>query len=296
MLNRSLIFAVSPVFALLMACSTIKTEPSFPIANAKYVAMGSSFAAGPGVTNVAEGSPQRCGRSSDNYAHQIARRFELDLVDVSCSGAKTADILEASETLPAQIEAVSADTQLVTITIGGNDLGYIGGLMAASCAEHEITSPNSGARKCWPIAEAPSEADYKKTEASMMEIAQQIKQRAPNAVLIFVDYATVIPDNDICTVAPLSDDAAQSARNIARNLEAITDRVATNSNALIIKASVLTKQHNTCSAIPWMRGYPDPNWTFSTLPYHPTLESMTAIADAIEQTILQGQTKALGKP
>jgi hypothetical protein len=62
---------------------------------ARYVAMGSSFAAGPGVTAPADTPANRCARSADNYAHQLARKLNLQLVDVSCSGAKTDNLLGA---------------------------------------------------------------------------------------------------------------------------------------------------------------------------------------------------------
>ncbi|MDT7700403.1 MAG: hypothetical protein QOJ30_2728, partial [Pseudonocardiales bacterium] len=61
----------------------------------KYVAMGSSFAAGPGITPVLDRSALRSGR---NYAHRIAETLELDLVDVTYSGATTATILTTPRT------------------------------------------------------------------------------------------------------------------------------------------------------------------------------------------------------
>lgn len=247
--------------------------------------MGSSFAAGPGVTESVEGSPARCGRSKDNYAQLLARRLDLNLDDVSCSGAKTDDILMPSRHLPAQIDAVDVDTGLVTITIGGNDLGYIGGLMAASCMEHQLSEPNSGARKCWPLPAPPNASDYKAVEDRMSAIAQQIRQRAPNSVLVFVDYATVINPRQLCEGAPLPLEFAQNSQDIADTLVEITERVANKNNALVIKASTLTRQHHTCSTTPWMRGYPAPNWTFKSIPYHPTLEGMIAIADGLEDRL-----------
>lgn len=49
----------------------------------------------------------------------------LNLVDVSCGGATTAHILGAWSELAPQIDAVTSDTKLVTVTIGGNDLNYV---------------------------------------------------------------------------------------------------------------------------------------------------------------------------
>ena len=55
-------------------------------AGSRYVAMGSSFGAGPGIPLRAPGSPRRAGRSASNYAHLVARDLGLDLHDVTYSG------------------------------------------------------------------------------------------------------------------------------------------------------------------------------------------------------------------
>src|ERR1700712_5265347 len=84
--------AAIPAFAL-AACVT-GTGRSGPAITpgARYVAMGSSYAAGPGIDPV-EQPRTRCGRSTRNYAHQLAGRRSLTLVDVSCGGATTAHVL-----------------------------------------------------------------------------------------------------------------------------------------------------------------------------------------------------------
>ena len=106
--------------------------PPIP-AGSRYVAMGSSFAAGPGISPRAAASPRRAGRSSGNYAHLVARPLGLDLHDVTYSGATTGDILRPSAAgQPAQLDAVTPDTRLVTITAGGNDVGFLPRLTLAS--------------------------------------------------------------------------------------------------------------------------------------------------------------------
>jgi hypothetical protein len=77
--------------------------PPMP-AGSRYVAMGSSFAAGPGIAPRASASPRRAGRSSGNYAHLVARALGLDLRDMTYSGATTNDILRPSAAgQPAQL-------------------------------------------------------------------------------------------------------------------------------------------------------------------------------------------------
>src|ERR1700743_3071779 len=61
--------------------------------NPEYVALGSSFASGPGITTQVPGSSYPCGRSVDNYAHQLARKEHMSLVDMTCNGATSENIL-----------------------------------------------------------------------------------------------------------------------------------------------------------------------------------------------------------
>jgi len=60
---------------------------SQPLGASRYVAMGSSFAAGPGLRPRVKGSPRLAGRSHANYAHLVAARLGLDLDDQTYSGA-----------------------------------------------------------------------------------------------------------------------------------------------------------------------------------------------------------------
>ncbi|WP_041289427.1 hypothetical protein [Kribbella flavida] len=70
----------------------------------RYVALGSSFAAGPGIAPEID---KAAGRSQRNYAHLVAERLELDLIDVTYSGATTAHLLsERQDDAPPQINAV----------------------------------------------------------------------------------------------------------------------------------------------------------------------------------------------
>src|SRR3954469_7795079 len=109
----------------------------------RYVALGSSFAAGPGLGRRMPGSPRRAGRSTINYAHLYAARAGLDLRDVTFTGATAAALLDGQDRAgPPQIEAVTADTSLVTLTCGGNDVGYIGRLIVGSLA--------------WPLRSLPA--------------------------------------------------------------------------------------------------------------------------------------------
>jgi hypothetical protein len=246
-----------------------------PLPGAKYVAMGSSFAAGPGVTTQADDPPTRCTRSRDNYAHQLARRRGLKLTDVSCSGATTAHILGPWNELKPQLDAVDADTRLVTVTIGGNDVRLTGGLNAEACQ-------TAGASNCAPLPAPPSAQEWADLESHLGQIAAEVHRRAPAARLVFVDYTTVLPAAGTCPALSLTADQAAASREVNRHVVEITAKVARASGSTLVTASAVTAPHDVCSAAPWANGYPPAPGGAA---FHPRIEAHTAIAEALDREI-----------
>ncbi len=108
----------------------------------RYVALGSSMAAGPGIRPRAPGAPCGSGRSARNYAHLVAEQLNLDLIDVTFSGATTAHVLaERQRGARPQIEALDGSEELVTITVGGNDVGCVPRARASPSGVHRLPDP-----------------------------------------------------------------------------------------------------------------------------------------------------------
>jgi lysophospholipase L1-like esterase len=272
-----------------------------PRPTTKYIAMGSSFAAGPGITTSADVPANRCSRSTDNYAHQLARMRHFDLVDVSCSGATTEHILGPWAELPAQIDAVTPDTALVTITIGGNDVGYIGKLFMSSCSGMATgTLETRAAALCKrltqnrpaadPAAQSrasapPTDAQWIALGASLRRISEDVRRRAPRAHIVYVDYVTLLPDGAPCAEVPLSPDDAANARAIAARLANITASAADASHATLVKASRLSAGHDACAAEPWVSGFLPREGMPGSAIYHPNERAMRAIANAIDKRL-----------
>jgi len=255
--------------------------------------MGSSFAAGPGVTHLADETSPRCQRSADNYAQQLARKRNLQLVDVSCGGATTAHVLGPWGALAPQVDALTPDTRLATLTIGGNDLGYLARLFAASCMH-----PGPGAKPSFcgrmvthdpqaaaPILRPPSDKAWAEVETALEAIAMQVHRRSPSARLIFVDYVGILPPGKLCALTPLSDAQADIARQTAKRLAQVTASVAARTGAQLVRASALSRGHDACSKAPWVTGFVSPAGEPRFAPYHPNLAAMTAIAQALDRKL-----------
>lgn len=96
---------------------------------AAYVALGDSYSSGEGLPPYLWGSNtwrNQCHRSPQGYAPQLARARRGSFAFAACSGATTNDLFSMSHNSRAegpQLDALGPDTQVVTLTIGGNDLG-----------------------------------------------------------------------------------------------------------------------------------------------------------------------------
>lgn len=256
--------------------------------SAEYVAMGSSFAAGPGISPRDPYSFYLCARSGNNYAHEFARATHLTLLDVTCSGATSDNILSDSQLLlPVQIDAVHKGAKLVTVTVGGNDASYISFLVASACQNRPGNVPLID--RLLGICRAPSEHDIgvglNALPGKLYAIVNEINRRAPAAHVVLVDYVTVLPSSGTCAALGLTVAQADRARAIGEQLRLITSEVSRSTGASLVQASELTRGHDVCSSDPWVNGIrSSTSSSFSVAaPYHPRQQAMHAICVALEQ-------------
>jgi lysophospholipase L1-like esterase len=257
-------------------------------AGSRYVAMGSSAAAGPGIPHQVPGSPRQAGRSTGNYAHRVSRALRLDLQDVSFSGATTADLLWPSAYYgqPAQLDAVTPATRLVTLSVGGNDVGYVPRLVAASVPWPLRALP----RFAKPVAAfgdpGATEERFAQLAANLAAIARRVRQQAPGCRVIAVDYLTILPPEGTRCSGPPPADVVAWGRAVAARLATVTREAARAAGWDYIAASAASADHHAWSAEPWtQRFYPALR---HGAPYHPNAAGMTAVADLI-RAALAGQ-------
>ncbi|MDF2638315.1 MAG: hypothetical protein K0R64_1299 [Novosphingobium lindaniclasticum] len=252
------------------------------LAGQRYVAIGSSFAAGPMLPPAKSGAPARCGQSMNNYPTLLAERFGMILTDRTCSGATTNNVLGPWGDIPPQIEAVTPQTRLVTVTIGGNDLNYIGNLFTATCLHRARQLPAGNKRAACGTVKVPTEVDYARDEMQMMEIARRIRTVAPRARLVFVQYLTPLPQpGGLCPATPVSEEHAAITRRIGQRLSEITGRVAQAYGAIVVEMNQSSATHTPCDTVPWMIGSPEGYDGSQGLQWHLNFAGMQATANDI---------------
>ncbi|HUN30646.1 MAG TPA: SGNH/GDSL hydrolase family protein, partial [Trebonia sp.] len=231
-LSRALLAVVAVLAATLLAagCSSGggapapgKSHPSAPksaaptaspvgtaaptLATGQYVALGDSYTAAPKISGPV-GAPLGCGRSTDSYPMLVAQRLGLPasrFTDVSCDGATIGDLtgsqVTGSGTNPAQLDALSPATTLVTLGIGGNDVHWTSVLgecvkldfgtvlMGSSAAQH-----SDRCQQHYTAGGANQVKQYIQAVAAPLATAlAQIKERAPSARIYVIGYPDLIP-------------------------------------------------------------------------------------------------------
>jgi lysophospholipase L1-like esterase len=169
----------------------------------EYVAMGDSWAAGP-LMSFPVGEPLFCARSSNNYPSQLAALLSVDrFADVTCGSADSEDVTRPQEVDPLdlgldlgtaapQADALGPDTDLVTITMGGNDIGLPKFAIACANLIGIPLGPAPFGRPCVQDLTAGGVDQVSEkiaaTRPEIVEMLRTIRRRAPSAAVYVVGY------------------------------------------------------------------------------------------------------------
>lgn len=244
------------------------------------------MAAGPGIKPRAAGSPLAAGRSARNYPHLAAERLGLDLIDVTYSGATTANVLrEHQRGAPPQVDVLDGTEELVTVTIGGNDVGYVPLLFAAALPSVLRAVPVLGDRLRELLDPAARGVALNQVGAALRDIGQVLRQRSPRARILFVDYLTLLPPAGT-PAPPLPRDVADLGRLVAQRLAQETLDAATATGCEVVHAAAASRDHHAWSADPWTIGAGS-LLPWRPKPFHPNAAGMRAVAGLIASRFAQ---------
>jgi len=182
----------------------------------RYVAMGDSYSSGEGTGTYDQGTDtgsDKCHRSSENILEaSYPRLLQLlspsvvpsTLTFVACSGATINDVLHGRYGEAPQVNALGDDVTLVTISVGGDDLGFP--KILENCVD--MISHDRSDQQCQgqesEIDRRLYVGDPAKHEppltTRLVDLYRTIKQRAPNARIVVMGYPHLFPlqGNNIC--------------------------------------------------------------------------------------------------
>ncbi|ALE73662.1 putative secreted hydrolase [Pseudonocardia sp. Ae168_Ps1] len=251
----------------------------------RYVALGDSYAAGP-LVPLQTGQPAGCLRSDHNYPSVLARSAGFaDFTDVSCSGATTEDMTAAQEVKlgpnPPQLDALDGSESLVTLTIGGNDIGF--GEIIQECATRSSTNLLGSACKDFYTEGGDDQLAARIDDASskVADVLSEIRDRAPAARVAVVGYPSILPDTGpgCYPVAPFSAGDTAYLRDTEKLLNGMLAEQAAEAGLDYVDTYGPTVGHDICQlpGVKWTEGLVP---TSPAAPVHPNAQGMRAMAAA----------------
>ena len=234
-----------------------------------YVALGDSLSAGPG-----------CPRPTGGFPSLVAQRGGVpDFTDATCSGATTEDVLAPRGTEPAQLDALTEDTEGVTLTIGGGDIGFAEAV--AECAARSLDGT-----ACRDDATSGGEDELRRrideTAPRVAAVLAAVTGRAPDARVLVVGHPAVLPDSGSgCAPAvPLGPEDVAYLRETLRALNAMLAEQADAAGVDFVDTHDRFAGHDACQrpGVRWVEG---PTPTAPGAPLQPNAQGMVEIAGEV---------------
>lgn len=256
------------------------------VSPSSYVALGDSFTAGPLVPNQ-QLNPIGCLRSDRNYPHLVAPSSgQSEFRDVSCSGARTDHMFGPHNVTggpnPPQLDALDANTQMVTLGIGGNDIGF------SEIIENCVT--------LWPFGSpcrnryAPGGQDQisqriADTAPKVSAVLSAIAERSPDAQVLVVGYPAIVPHSGpgCWPSLPLAWNDVPYLRAKHQELNAMLAAQAAAHGATYVDAYAPSIGRDACasSSVRWVEPLIPGN---AAAPLHPNARGMAGMSTAVQET------------
>ncbi|GAA0966813.1 SGNH/GDSL hydrolase family protein [Actinocorallia libanotica] len=269
-----------------------------------YVALGDSFSSGEGAYALPDDlAPEnRCHRTSRSYVHTVSRTFEFAGGSrfFACAGARTEHFFTSKAGEPPQVEHADAGTSLITLSIGGNDLGFT--KVLAGCI---LALPWSGACQG---QDAGLEARKPVLRQELTRIVRSLRERSPRARVILLGYPRLFGEREGAALDNLgvADQRWLNAQGkelndlvheVARAADGeLAQQGAPGSVEFIDVYSAFTG-HEVGTGVPYVNGLDVDLSAFKVKihSYHPNAAGYTALAELVTRQVRQGPGRPLNQ-
>jgi hypothetical protein len=216
----------------------------------RYVALGDSYSAASGVLPPDLSAPLQCLRSVRNYPHVIAGATGAQLKDVTCGAADTNDYFEPQYPgVAPQLDALKSDTQLVTMTIGGNDSGvFINTIL--SCGTAGLSTLGQGSPCKDRYGSSFEDTIDTTTYPALAKSLAAVRAKAPDARVAILGYPWITPASGGCfTKLPIAVGDVPYVRGIQATLNDAVRRAAAATGSTYVDLSAVSNGHDACQPI-----------------------------------------------
>ena len=239
--------------SLLAGTATVAAVAASPPSHAaagplRYVALGDSYSAASGVLPPDPTSPL-CARSTSNYPHVIAEKTGAQLTDVTCGAAETKDFSTSQYPgVAPQLDALRRHTQLVTMTIGGNDNNtFIGAI--AECGAAGVSTLGQGSPCKDRYGDSFATDIRQKTYPALKRSLRAVMTRAPHARVAILGYPWILPRTEGCfDKMPVAKGDVPYLRRVESTLNHAVRRAAAATGATYVSFAKISEGHDACQA------------------------------------------------
>lgn len=227
-----------------------KAAGSKAVGPLRYVALGDSYSAASGVLPPDPTAPLQCLRSTRNYPHVIAARTGARLTDVTCGAAETGDFFrEQYPGVAPQLDALRKRTQLVTMTIGGNDNNtFIGAIL--SCGVAGLSTLGKGSPCKDQYGQSFERAVRQVTYPALVKTLRAVHRRAPRATVAILGYPWILPPKGGCFgKMPVARGDVPYLRSLQATLNNAVRRAAKATRSIYVNLGRVSEGHDACQPV-----------------------------------------------
>jgi lysophospholipase L1-like esterase len=184
------------------------------------------------------------------YPHVLAAATGAQLTDVTCGAAETGDFFSSQHPgVAPQLDALDEDTQLVTMTIGGNDSGvFIDSI--AQCGSTGLSTLGQGSPCKDRYGSSFEDTIRTTTYPSLVNALRAVRADAPDAELAILGYPWIMPTTGGCfDRMPIAQGDVPYLRGIQATLNDAVRRAAAATGATYVNMNKISDGHDACQPL-----------------------------------------------